>query len=697
MKKGNMFKALAIILALLLLCGIGTVPVAAQEAYQKQITPTKYTDDFEDETQGANPSHWVERNIYDDWRVLSQDGSKVYGAVSDEKAMYTWLHGFETDVTLKARFKSDCAQGKIGFVTRMYDVTVYVAVGYDVASQKWFMASRLGGDEDEQIIYADAATPLKAKTWHDIEITTAGSNVTAKVDGERVLAVRGVENTVFGRMGAFTHGAAMYIDDVEITCPNGTDFTEGVVEYTVDKINYLNTLEVEDLGDGNLFAIHSDRAFLSADAGQTLTPISEDSPYTAAIAGSGYTTLYPLGQNRWLRVAPNMVVSLSEDGLKSWAQVGRVLSEADRVDEQGRAAAIFHVNSMTGVPMPDGHTRLFMPIAWRLYNKANSITGHYVRIFYSDDEGKTWQESQNDSRDLIPTYKITSPTYAEGKVIACADGAVRYYQTRNISGSTMYMESVDGGVTWSSFGKIPYIQNPVGSFGIAQDPEAPGTYYMAAVNDVSRALSSILPRTRLSLYKTTDGKNWSFVTDIDRSGKIGNSYDKFQFLDPSVTVVGNYIYVTYGHSTAFAQGAHNNQRARFVRLEKDKLTTRGWDDATVADTTFPLEISVAGNPKTKFKVGESFTTQGLQVQVTAINGQVTTQSADKYSVVQAPDTSTPGTYTVTLLSEFYMTAQYTVTVAPDRTPLFIGLGVGGALLVGAVVFLLLYRNRKNNQ
>src|SRR3546814_16739219 len=83
--------------------------------------------------------------------------------------------------------------------------------------------------------------------------------------------------------------------------------------------------------------------------------------------------------------------------------------------------------------MPDG--RIFFVVPARK-DDGEKIIGHKTEIYYSDDEGKTWHQSKNDSDDFTDLSR-----YAEGKVIQTADGTLRLYTPWNHAHSVRYSVS----------------------------------------------------------------------------------------------------------------------------------------------------------------------------------------------------------------------------------------------------------------
>ncbi len=637
------------------------------ETYQKQITPTVYKDDFSDETASNSPSHWIEPNTGDLWRVHNVEGNLAYGTKSTT-ATYSWLHCFEEDPEVSARFRFGTGNGQVGFLTRMLDATSYLAVGYNIAKQKWFFAATEGADWPLQTVYADEVTPLQAGQWHSIHITAKSGVLQVTVNGQTVLEHQSVECTSFGRVGVFTKGTAFYVDDIEVISPNGTNYNDGVLEYTVDPSVNFGSLEVEQVAENTFVGAVSTHRFISYNNCQTFTRV-EDGSYDG-IASDGYTSIIKTGEKTYIQVAAKTFeCQISTDGMKTWRTISRIMPEAEMYDIYGNFLPLFHVNSLTSATI-GGKQRIFLPVAIRRYANDGTSMGHYVRFFYTDDGGYTWQESENDSRTAMPDYSdLAYSTLAEGKIIGCSDGSVRYYQTRNKVGSLLYFESKDGGITWTEYGVVPFMQTPRASFCVAEDPQAPGTYYLAWTNVTPTALGAIYPRTRFSLARTTDGKNWEFITDIDRTTPFSSVYtsNPRQYHDPSMVIDDTYVYVTYGRSTKYKKGAtHNAQQAQMVRLEKSKLTARPWDDATLADSNYPMQIEMEQLPQTKFGIADLFHKVGGTVKVTAINGSVTYEDISKYTLLGGePNMFKLGKVTLQLLSKNYLSTAYEVEIVPN--------------------------------
>ncbi len=637
--------------------------------YEKQITPTEYKDDFEDETVGKNPSHWIEDNYTDYWKVFNKAGNKVYGITKNEHS-WTWLHAFEKDPVYKAKIMVTTGSGKAGLLARVTDKVSYLEMGYDFAQKKWYIEADGSEDVATHTYYAPETSAFALGEWHDIEVHPQDEKVTITFDGKEVLTYDAVPYASIGRMGAYVKNADLYIDDVYIKSVLGTNFDDGVLEYVINSETRIGTLELEDLSEDHLLGhYNSGVLYESTDGGQTFKVPGPDSDYYLHEFETGYPSYIDLGNDRWLRIVAGHASQLSTDDMRTWEPMVEIFPDSERYDTiTGKEKSLVHTSTLTKATLKDGTVRVFCPIAFRNVSNTGSILGHYTRFFYTDDEGKTWQEAENDTRDFAPIYNNSaSTTWSEGKIIQCSDGTLRYYQTRNVVGALIYFESADDGVTWGNFGTIPFMQAPKGSFGIEEDPYNPGTYYMAWVNCYPVSLGGILPRTRLSLARTTDGKNWEFLTDVDRTSDFhsDSASDIRQIVDPGVCVTKDYVHVTFSRASKYAPQAHNYLLIRYCRFEKSKLTARAWDDSTIYDTMQAASIQVAGTPQTKFGYADLFSTNGLQIEVTSINGRKIVGGAKGFDIVQEPNMFKLGKQTITLMSQNYLFTSYEIEVVPN--------------------------------
>lgn len=645
-----------------------------EEEYVPQIEPTYYEDDFEDEAEGTNPSHWIEETNTDSWRVYKKNDSLVYGTTS--KALtYSWLHTFESDPTVTMDFMVENTgnTGRIEFLTRYTQaVYSYAGIGYDFSQSRWYIYTARGEDFEPKTLYADTDYELSPGEWYALEIKEEGANIQVYVNGELVIEEPNAYMTGYGRIGVLSENVNLYIDNLSYTMPHGGNVDDGVIEYIFDDevYGYISHMEVESVNDGTLIGVNgTSNRFLSSDNGATWTKTSQYEDVRGA--GLGYPSILEVSSGVHILVyGDTFEVYRSTDQMQTWNKIGQVFPEVVETNQYGSWDNLIHVNSLTKVTLDDGTERIFLPVGVRRYGDSGRYNGHYTRIFYSDDGGVTWTESANDTRDITPNYTDDINTFfswCEAKIIKCSDGSLRMYQSRQYD-CIVYTESFDGGITWEEIHSIPYLQNGQTSFSVAEDPENPGTYYMVCLNTKSESYNSAYPRNRLSLVKFVDGKNWEFITDIERFSSYGNylSNELYQIIDPSISIIDGYLYVTMGRSYCGGEG-HGEQSVLLVRLEMDKLPEASeWSDANIADPTRPETLEIETMPQTIFGLGDLFAIYGGELKVTAFNGNVSYMDLNELAMAERePNMYEKGTYTVSLMNLYAQFVTYDIEVTDN--------------------------------
>ncbi|MBQ2921908.1 MAG: exo-alpha-sialidase [Tyzzerella sp.] len=647
--------------------------------YIPQIEETYFEDSFSDEqyVTGGEPNFWIEETDSNLWKLfdLENDGNLSYGTNSKQYS-YTWLHTFEKDPTIQMDFMVSDAEedGRIEFLTR-YAGTMecYAGIGYDFSESKWYIYTDKGEDFDSRTFYAEETVSLSENMWHTIRIEEKGRYVQVYLDDVLIVEDTEAYMTGYGRVGVLSENANLYIDNFSYTMPHGGSVSNGVNEILFDYDTYgvMSHMEIESLGNGTLLGISgSNNRFVSTDNGLTWNKITD--AYTS-VKGQGlaYPSILQLATDTYIMVyADTFTVWKSTDGMKSWTQIGTVIDDiGTNKTEDGQWIHILHVNSLSKINFTDRDgekvERIFLPVGVRRFS-GTSITGHYTRVFYSDDGGTSWSESTNNTSTINPTYEEDSTEFSswcETKIIMGSDSVLRMYNTREYD-CTVYTESHDFGKTWEGIYSVPYLQNSTSSYGIAQDPET-GIYYMACLNNAARNYNSAMPRNRLSLIRSIDGKNWEFVMDIERFSSCANylSTEIYQILDPSITIADGYMYITMGRSYAASSG-HNRQSILLERLEMSKLPeSTEWNDANIADATRAKKLEIFTDPTYDYSVGDTFSLDGGVVKATAFNGQETYYDMSELRMItDEPDMTTQGVYKVVLMNDYAQTVSFEVGV-----------------------------------
>lgn len=655
-----------------------------------KVVPTEYKDDFEDETAGKDPSHWVEDTSADNFKVVSGKNSKYYGTSYKGGYTSTWLHVFEINPTVNLRFMTDGnnSNGCFGFITRMAPETAYIKIGYDFAKSKWYAVDTDGErDCDINTVYSEKTYKLEKSKWHDLEIVEEGKNVTVKVDGDTVIKLDNAAHDQYGRVGIFADGASVYIDDVKIKFPNGDTVQDGLLEYTVGT-TYGGLGEIEKLDGNKMISIGygtKDYVALSEDNGKTFKMLSEGNQYYDNLKGNlAYVSSIKLHDGSYIFTrSKDFKVYKSTDYAKTFKQIGEVFPDSYLLDELNRRNVTFHFNSFSEYQLKDGTWRLFVCVVKSLFSSTltASVTSHYIEVYYSDDGGKIWNKSKNDTRDISLTWKeddVKSADWAETKIVQCTDGTLRMYYSRSGYGCMQYTESKDGGITWEGQYALPEFQCAKSSFSVIKDASKKGTYYLVWVNNNPVVAGSNFSRSRLSLARSTDGKKWTFLCDLERmpeeiyGNDMASSTPLFQNIDPGILVTDDYVYVVWARSdgtdpdklTGSSTNYHQGLRPRIVRIEKDKLTERAWDKTSTSDVLFPKSIEITKPIKVRYGLGDIFGYSGGTATVTAIDGSKKTIPTERLNLVEEPDMMMLGKQTVVLFDSHCISTSYEIEVVP---------------------------------
>ncbi len=553
------------------------------------------------------------------WSIIEKQGGKEYRSPEKEGLHQVHLHTFEKNPYVKMSISLDDVNrtGTCGLLIRHAPHTAYVKVGYDARVSRWFVEDVPEVYDCKSQRFESEVLELKEEKIYQLEVKADGSSILLLVDGAEVLRANGVRQTGYGRIGLFAENCLISVHSFYAKLPNATGVLDGVVKTYVDKNLWAASTQIEKTPDGkilgvckNLYPI-KDRPYETAiyhsdDMGLTFEAVLPGEDYSGLDTKGAYQSVRRLKNGKYIQVLlnQNTLVQESED-LIHWKDIGRVLSEADYEElNQGdtKGYVLFHTNSIAEYTDKEGKTRIFMPLAISKAvcdpNTQKITKFHDTVVYYSDDGGYTWSRSKNTAFDVFREEgRMDIESFAESKIVKCSDGTLRVYNSRNMTRFVCYIESYDFGETWSHFNTIGELQCARSSFGVTEDPHHAGVYYMAWVNDNPLCRSASHGRTRISLARSYDGKNWHFVADAEHTAlRYPDMMDYlylpiFQILDPSVTVTEDYVYVTYGLSAFLDQGniegslknVHHEQRPALTRFEKAKLEDLPWDETTIND------------------------------------------------------------------------------------------------------------------
>ena len=500
----------------------------------------------------------------------------VYGTNIGTEFRHTWLHGFEKngEVTAEVICTQPTPDAVCGIFARFAVEDSYLRAGYDFKENAWFIAASFGKTYRKQYFSSTSLPDMESDKYYQLRLVYTDCVAQLYVNNKIALVADGLENISYGRMGLFAQGTGFYTRSFTCALLSGS-ITDGIMEHTVAPDKVHSHFEIERLDQTTLYGQFEDQRYISYDLGEHFVPAPDE--YSGTSCNRTYTSIHRRqSDGKFIQVLrdKDFMVQESED-LRNWTTLCHVLPKERVFDDKGRRLAYMHVSTMTELPMPDGTTRIFLPIGFNMYHD-NMAPSQYTIVYYSDDGGKTWQSSKKNVCDL-PNFSPWhgNMSWCESKIIRCADGRLRMLGTRSMAPCVFYTDSFDNGETWTAYGELSDMPTPICSFGICPDPINPGSYLMVYVNEKPYWHSCIFPRTRLTLVRT-DGLTFEKVLDVDRftnfDTPIENEAELYQILDPAINVFEDYIFITYGRSidADIRNPHHHGQRARFVRIDRKK-------------------------------------------------------------------------------------------------------------------------------
>ena len=506
----------------------------------------------------------------------------------------SYIHTYEKNVTVNAKLSfpaaAQSATGSVGVMARVNSDHAYVKAGYDFTAKEWFIETRDGRDF---YLERTASFPaeITADTVYGITLTVSGETASLAVNGQTVIEGARLNHFSPGRIAVYAENAGVSFDSLDVTLATGESNVFKYVSHTrIPYDSYLEGGTVHERADGSLSYVHpygADVAYKSLDGGiswQKSELWSDNHKYS-------YSNMLKLANGSFLRVAQKSIggkaykiAQLSTDDGITW-QGENIICESNYKDT---AAYGSNMNDKLSQASVSGKWagRIFYVQTYEstaATGGGSAVEGRniFCRFYYSDDNGITWQKSETDSW-TIPGLE-NEGYFGEAKLLECADGTIRMYNSWNFLGCMVYSESTDGGKTFGPLVKMENIPCPVSSMQFARDPYAENdyTYYMVWLNNEQASANLHVPRARLSLAKTTDGKTWEYLGDVMRwesTYMIGNNLINHA-VDPFVYVTRDSVIAGTGfseHLKLAGEGGpagHLGQRQHIYTIRKDTLPT----------------------------------------------------------------------------------------------------------------------------
>ena len=185
----------------------------------------------------------------------------------------------------------------------------------------------------------------------------------------------------------------------------------------------------------------------------------------------------------------------------------------------------------------------------------------FVEVWYSDDDGKTWVQTESDLN-----FADLGIYLSEGTVVELDNGVLRLYG-RTTGGFLYYLDSYDGGKTWDTdnvtAAPFPSVQS---AFNVERDYSTGHIYLAWEYVNANEEGGDRLPRARIGFAVSMDNaKTWQYVGDID---EFSDDYATGYHWNLGVTVTANYVFVT---AVKAVPTNPDSTLCHVVRIDKDKM------------------------------------------------------------------------------------------------------------------------------
>ena len=628
-------------------------------------TPEVFEDDF-----SADDGYFTEESNAQNWNI-----SNGVLASNGQDNTLTYLHVYEMNVIMETKWKytgTPSNDAQAGLMLRYTAEDSWIKAGYDFEDNVWYIESREGNDFYVKRHGSKSAT-LTADTWYTLNFTMNDKNAKLLVDGTEVLSVTIDEQHTPGRIAYYADGVSVAVDDADITLLSGQgSIIQNVVHTLLIPNEYSEGGTVIPLNDGTLRFLHGDAqskkaVFDSVDNGVTWTKNETD-----IIQTDGYVNIFRLNNGSLMQIVNKTingtvyrVSQTSTDEGKTWTDGGVLCVRKYETDDDGNSVGPYWACTMNDRITQTSTGRIFYSQGYEGKGSSDTYNVVYSEIYYSDDNGATWSKSENRAESGLGY--IQDGRYGELKVLECSDGALRYYCTQNLTGYMIYSESTDNGATWGDVVEMTEFPCASSSMQFVRDPYADNdtTYYMVWCNSKpakqDRNPRDAQTRARLTVAKSTDGKNWTTLGDIWRweSGyEVNNTGGAIlsHIVNPFIQVTDTHIIVGTGLSEHLPVTEsdrsiyHGAQRQHIWSIPRTSLIV---DDETEDSPTESSEPTVQ----------ETSTDKSDKVNNSIINKEDKTESTNPVKVEEyiVNNSKMPGTGDETNIIPFVSLAIITFT------------------------------------
>ena len=486
------------------------------------------------------------------------------------------IKAISLDPTVNATVKVNSAKEGSVYLTARYD-TEYrnLLAGYSFDEGAWEIIRTVG----TPTVLASVKGDFPFGKEVELMLTLDGDNVALYVNGKETVTTDKAKADHYGTVGVSLNTATVEV--LDFSYEGASRPIPGAITFT----NNAGSPDVFELEEGHIFVTAGvNNAYESTDDGLTWSFKNLGKYTNNTIVLSSGTVVY---------------VKRTQVGEgENYVDYSYVSTDGGETFEGPYPIQSYVRNRITM------NNKLTESTSGRLFF-ASGESGHGVeheggeRIFYSDDEGRTWVGANLlalDGKTVISgddearlDIDNCGVNFQESKVVEMPDGTYRLYH-RTDEGFLYYSISTDNGETWTTQMWTSEFPAVLSAFNIERDPYT-GYYYMAwEYNVANDNATAQRPRTRVGLAVSYDGmETWEYVGDIHINQ---NYFDANSHYNIGLKPTKNAIYVDVVHATYIgAADGKESQTNYMVRIDKQSIkSTKRFTSLITLATTVPSPV-----------------------------------------------------------------------------------------------------------
>lgn len=498
-----------------------------------------YEEDFAGDAKLDPVEYWQSRVI--DPVVNTENKTMTLDARGQENVIVE-LNAYAGNVDMSADVTITEAKGGFWMMANHCISQSYTKLGYSFADQLYQIVDKVPTSETVTTEKGSMATETKLHLEMKVRERPEGKLVTLYVNGEPVIT----------KDASFNHRGRV-----------GFILSDCVA--TIENVYYR--------GDTKPVPALTDSPILGS---TTNDMIETEEEIIITSGGGGHVTSD--GGKTWGKYVPKGDISENMVQLKDSNELLSFKRFADGVSEDGHTCYNYRcsvsrdygqtwevlVNKVMPVSLPGRlsmQNRLTQGHSGRVYfvtSETNNEAYGAFAIWYSDDAGRSWKESETYLDGEVEGYCIQ-----EGVVVETKSNTRCYF--RNDKGMLMYFDSKDRGQTWDKVPKpLPFV-GTMTCFNVEVDPEDGAVYIAWGYDNPNLAKAAQTPRTRWAVAKSTDdGENWTWLGTAHENNHISSN-----MMNLCINVSKDYLIMHCFSDDLFDT---SQWHCRLVVMEKDKQT-----------------------------------------------------------------------------------------------------------------------------